>query len=1285
MTYKKTNFVDDQILEPYHLNNIEDGIINNENAINENKNAINNKQDLLISGENIKTINGISLLGSNDINIEDLFGENSKALYDGIYHFVSNYGINTGIVDMNVFNKMITDIGSGVIVFDDGTYLFPNTINLPSNITLKGSSRTILKLTSDSAATKLIYIGENIDNVKLIDLTLEDYNTTNYCPTSGTKVGIEVYKSLRVNLERVNVIGFNSAGLKATYMAYITSTQMYYKQMQISNCRFEKNYYGLYLGYRCEYTQVSNTMCGHNNIGCFCGGGNNLFANSMFNNNTTGFIMESEGMQNPAHGGASNCGFNHNTSIALKVNKNVNGFTFMGCQFFHGSVQVLQSKGTIFDGCVFGSSPLTSTGALRANVISNSYFLTSSSTMLKNNDGSTYVFNCLPDHLCIGVGVIMLNRITVTYDGGDMPVGIGYEHLAGITVTAHYSDGTSKVVDDYTLSGETDGNVILEGENIITVTYGDKTEIFNVIGIASELIGISATYDGGDVIIGTNVTELTGITVIAKYENGFEYPINGYALSGTIVEGKNTITITYRGKSTTIKVTGIKAVDSIEATYSGGSVPMGTNSKDLTGIKVFAIFNDGSSKEVTGFVIEDKFINEGDNIITITYGGKSTTITVIGYDSWSEVMSITTGISSLASDLCIGNSQYKIGAGTPYDQVILPVNSNSVVGDIIPNVNIFIVDANTHTVLEHVVENQSATVGTISKYNGNCIVFNIGIKLYDVPTYLLIEADRTGDATTGKSLVYGDSGVTNSGTMINLASAAEPKAGDVLTMNNKLYVNHIVYYSGIAFDSGITSISATYNGGDVEAGMNAENLTGIVVTATLDDGSTEEITGFTIVNKVIEVGENIITITYRGESTTITVIGLEDPTVEVMSITTGTKSLASDLYIGNSQHKIDAGTPFDQIVLPVNSNSTVGDVIPNVNVFIVNANTHTVLEHVIENQSGTVGTISKYNDNCIKFDMDIKYYDVPTYLLIEADRVGDGTTGKSLVYGDNGATNSGTMINLASAAEPKVGDVLTMNNKLYINHIVYYSGAEFNDGVSFIAAEYTGGNVETGTNAKDINLDDITVLATFDDGSSEIITEFIIEDKVIVKGENIITITYRSESTTITVNGAGGTELIASITTGSKILASDLYIGSPSVVVPENKSFNYIVLPTKNYVSGDTSASTNIYIVRQDTHEIIEHVINNQTATVVHNDKINALCIEFDIEVKKYDYPVYLLIESDRIGSSTSGKALLYGSAASNVNFMVSSSVPAVGDILSTTGTATAYYINHLIYYKESL
>lgn len=53
MSYIKQNFEDGQVLTAAHLNYIEE-----------------NKQDLLMSGENIKTINGQSILGSGDIKIE---------------------------------------------------------------------------------------------------------------------------------------------------------------------------------------------------------------------------------------------------------------------------------------------------------------------------------------------------------------------------------------------------------------------------------------------------------------------------------------------------------------------------------------------------------------------------------------------------------------------------------------------------------------------------------------------------------------------------------------------------------------------------------------------------------------------------------------------------------------------------------------------------------------------------------------------------------------------------------------------------------------------------------------------------------------------------------------------------------------------------------------------------------------------------------------------------------------------------------------------------------------
>lgn len=71
------------------------------------------------------------------------------------------------------------------------------------------------------------------------------------------------------------------------------------------------------------------------------------------------------------------------------------------------------------------------------------------------------------------------------------------------------------------------------------------------------LTGISATYSGGDVAVGTAVADLMGIVVTAHYSDGSTEAVTGYTLSGTIAEGENTITVTYQGKTTTFTVTGV--------------------------------------------------------------------------------------------------------------------------------------------------------------------------------------------------------------------------------------------------------------------------------------------------------------------------------------------------------------------------------------------------------------------------------------------------------------------------------------------------------------------------------------------------------------------------------------------------------------------------------------------------------------------------------------------------------------------------------------------------------
>lgn len=87
MAYKKQNFTSGQTLKAEHLNYIENGILENEANVDK-------KQDILTSGENIKTINGKSILGSGDIVIEGSEGSFIRD-YDFSVKSVNHRGFNS--------------------------------------------------------------------------------------------------------------------------------------------------------------------------------------------------------------------------------------------------------------------------------------------------------------------------------------------------------------------------------------------------------------------------------------------------------------------------------------------------------------------------------------------------------------------------------------------------------------------------------------------------------------------------------------------------------------------------------------------------------------------------------------------------------------------------------------------------------------------------------------------------------------------------------------------------------------------------------------------------------------------------------------------------------------------------------------------------------------------------------------------------------------------------------------------------------------------------------------
>lgn len=67
---------------------------------------------------------------------------------------------------------------------------------------------------------------------------------------------------------------------------------------------------------------------------------------------------------------------------------------------------------------------------------------------------------------------------------------------------------------------------------------------------------ITATYTGDPVLVGTEASSITGITVNAYYSDGSSNSIIGWSITGTVADGENTFVISYEGKTCTVSITG---------------------------------------------------------------------------------------------------------------------------------------------------------------------------------------------------------------------------------------------------------------------------------------------------------------------------------------------------------------------------------------------------------------------------------------------------------------------------------------------------------------------------------------------------------------------------------------------------------------------------------------------------------------------------------------------------------------------------------------------------------
>ena len=263
------------------------------------------------------------------------------------------------------------------------------------------------------------------------------------------------------------------------------------------------------------------------------------------------------------------------------------------------------------------------------------------------------------------------------FHNGTAYTGTSFDALTDLVVKVTYSDGTTGYTNDYTVNSGT----IVEGSNTITITVGELTTTCTVTGevyVAKDIVitkqpGNMTVQAGEDFTVSVTATGEEPLSYQWKYSwnNSTWYSASSAGDSPTwthSISDTSTSEVQYircvitdaNGNSVSSDIATItimrKTLSSISATYTGGSVSVGTSVNSLTGITVKATYSDGSTETVTGYTLSGSISNAGNNTITISYGGKSTTITVTGYTTGSGELVMKTGTVSGTSTIDTGLS-----------------------------------------------------------------------------------------------------------------------------------------------------------------------------------------------------------------------------------------------------------------------------------------------------------------------------------------------------------------------------------------------------------------------------------------------------------------------------------------------------------------------------------------------------------------------------------------------------------------------------------------------------
>ena len=157
----------------------------------------------------------------------------------------------------------------------------------------------------------------------------------------------------------------------------------------------------------------------------------------------------------------------------------------------------------------------------------------------------------------IGKAQGKISSIHAAYKGTGTVIG-GDVNRLDLEITAIYEDATSERITTYTLSPS---KISVEGNNVLNVSYRDKTTTVTVNGTKRKAEKLTAVYNGIPVTVGKNVP-LLSFTVEATFNDGKKERVTDFTIHNPAINavGNNTITIIYQDIKVDVVVVGVPEV-----------------------------------------------------------------------------------------------------------------------------------------------------------------------------------------------------------------------------------------------------------------------------------------------------------------------------------------------------------------------------------------------------------------------------------------------------------------------------------------------------------------------------------------------------------------------------------------------------------------------------------------------------------------------------------------------------------------------------------------------------